>query len=109
MYISDLFSSCRHPNIVTFYGLVQPESFIVMEFVEKGSLDSFLDEYQEELDPHELLWMCIHGARGMEYLSDEKHIIHNDLAARNLLVCTNTKSNQGKYLAKIAGLYINFH
>jgi hypothetical protein len=40
----------------------------------------------------------------MEYLWDEKKIIHNDLAARNFLICHNTNAKkEGKYLCKIAG------
>jgi IL2-inducible T-cell kinase len=46
----------------------------------------------------------------MQYLHDEMHILHNDLAVRNVLVCTNDRSNENQYLCKVSdfGLSIVF-
>lgn len=53
--------SCRHPNVVHYYGLFQTSDskspLMVMEFVELGSLKSFLEEHEDELNPTHLLWI----------------------------------------------------
>ena len=105
----------NHPNIVHFLGIyctsrsgVQ-EKFIVTEFMMHGSLDLLLRD--KNIEGPELLSMYVHkenkmnnefrakdASAGMKYLSDG-HIVHRDLALRNLLV---TSSGSSKYLVKIA-------
>lgn len=40
----------------------------------------------------------------MQYLSSEKSIVHNDLAARNMLICKNSQASESEYLCKISGM-----
>ena len=93
------------------YGLfkneVEKTTMLVMEHVSLGSLDKFLDEKGDTLDLKELEWMCVHIARGMTYLHSSK-ILHNDLAARNVLLTKNDKENEGKYLPKISDFGLAF-
>lgn len=62
-----------------------------MEKWKRRDLKSYLlsmridDGINTELDEHELLSYCRQIASGMVYISN-KGLIHNDLAARNILV-----------------------
>jgi serine/threonine protein kinase len=93
------------------YGLFKSEvektTMLVMEHVSLGSLDEFLGEKADVLDLKELEWMCVHIARGMSYLHS-CNILHNDLAARNVLLTINDKQNEGKYLPKISDFGLAF-
>jgi serine/threonine protein kinase len=90
------------------YGLYKQNDqfFLVMEYLPLGSLDEFL-ENNTMLDKTELGWMCFHVARGMAYLHS-KDILHNDLAARNLLVTKNDFERDGKYLLKVSDFGLSF-
>ncbi|KAK8766363.1 hypothetical protein V5799_006854 [Amblyomma americanum] len=80
--------SLRHPNIVEIKGLVEePEMMLVMEFLEMGSLLTYLQTYREKITHPQLIKYSEDIANGMEYL-EEKHIVHRDLAARNILVAS---------------------
>jgi len=80
--------SLRHPYIVQCNGKwtsPQKEIYMVMEFVEKGSLVSFLASAKDTLNLSNLVEFMKTIVQGMIYLHD-KNIIHRDLAARNILV-----------------------
>ncbi len=82
------YSRARHPNVVTFFGIVRfpdNELGIVSEYVMGGSLDKFLKDRKSELDIAKLLRFASTAAAGIAFLS-ERQIIHQDLAARNILV-----------------------
>ncbi len=93
------------------YGLFKSEventTMLVMDLVSLGSLEKFLDEQAGALDLKELQWFCVHIARGMAYLHS-RNILHNDLAARNVLLTINDKQNEGKYLPKISDFGLSF-
>ena len=95
---ASILCSLQHPNIVRLLGLFRrsDETFMVMEYVALGSLQSLLRK-QNELSIEDKLNMIITGCRGMVYL-EQKNIIHRDISARNLLV---TKEND-KYVCKIS-------
>jgi serine/threonine protein kinase len=100
---TDFYRQLRHRNCVLMYGLFKNEmdkTMLVTEHVPLGSLDKFLDE-NTGLDLTELQWMCVHIARGMTYLHSLA-ILHNDLAAKHIMLTINDKANQGKYLPKIS-------
>ena len=54
-------------------------------FLKNMSRDTELDSSKEELNSRLLLQWSHNIAKGMKYLS-RKHIMHGDLAARNILI-----------------------
>jgi len=60
-------------------------SYIVTEFLSKGSLLNLLRDREDKLKVQEMIKMAADAAKGMAYLEELK-IVHRDLAARNCLV-----------------------
>ncbi|XP_072370013.1 ephrin type-A receptor 6 isoform X2 [Scyliorhinus torazame] len=79
-----------HPNIVRLEGVVTKSRpvMIVVEYMENGSLDSFLRKHDGHFTVIQLVGMLRGIASGMKYLSDMGYV-HRDLAARNILVNSN--------------------
>ncbi|KAI6185931.1 Tyrosine-protein kinase [Aphelenchoides besseyi] len=77
-----------HPNVVKFYGVGagQEPLLVVMELVECGALDTYLQK--EELIPQKKMELCTGAAWGLEYLH-MKNVLHRDIAARNCLYGDN--------------------
>eukprot|EP00053_Salpingoeca_punica_P020922 m.212479 g.212479 ORF g.212479 m.212479 type:complete len:598 (-) comp20490_c0_seq1:198-1991(-) len=94
---ANLLASLRHKNIITFFGACTnaPNSFLVTEYAEHGSLYEFLIE--NELDYHRIVTWAAEIASGMDYLHDgasHERIMHRDLKSLNVLVT-------GTYVLKI--------
>jgi serine/threonine protein kinase len=89
-----LLQSLRHPHIVNFYGIHahQQHAYLVIEFMDQGSLSDYLQFKRNQLQSTDLLKVVLHTLQGMAYLEHNK-IIHRDLAARNLLVSSSTTSD----------------
>uniref|UniRef100_A0A673AW12 receptor protein-tyrosine kinase n=1 Tax=Sphaeramia orbicularis TaxID=375764 RepID=A0A673AW12_9TELE len=79
-----------HPNIIRLEGVVTKSKpvMIVVEYMENGSLDSFLRQHDGHFTVIQLVGMLRGIAAGMKYLSDMGYV-HRDLAARNILVNSN--------------------
>uniref|UniRef100_A0A8C7A1J8 Ephrin type-A receptor 6 n=1 Tax=Nothoprocta perdicaria TaxID=30464 RepID=A0A8C7A1J8_NOTPE len=79
-----------HPNIIRLEGVVTKSKpvMIVVEYMENGSLDSFLRKHDGHFTVIQLVGMLRGIASGMKYLSDMGYV-HRDLAARNILVNSN--------------------
>uniref|UniRef100_A0A8C5E546 receptor protein-tyrosine kinase n=1 Tax=Gouania willdenowi TaxID=441366 RepID=A0A8C5E546_GOUWI len=79
-----------HPNIIRLEGVVTRSKpvMIVTEYMENGSLDSFLRKNDAQFTGIQLVGMLRGIASGMKYLSDMGYV-HRDLAARNILVNSN--------------------
>ncbi|XP_053312896.1 ephrin type-A receptor 6 [Spea bombifrons] len=79
-----------HPNIIRLEGVVTKSRpvMIVVEYMENGSLDSFLRKHDGHFTVIQLVGMLRGISSGMKYLSDMGYV-HRDLAARNILVNSN--------------------
>ncbi|XP_041739288.2 ephrin type-A receptor 3-like isoform X4 [Coregonus clupeaformis] len=79
-----------HPNIIRLEGVVTRSKpvMIVTEYMENGSLDSFLKKHDAQFTGIQLVGMLRGIVSGMKYLSDMGYV-HRDLAARNILVNSN--------------------
>ncbi|XP_063065861.1 ephrin type-A receptor 5 [Engraulis encrasicolus] len=79
-----------HPNIIHLEGVVTKSKpvMIITEYMENGSLDTFLRKNDGQFTVIQLVGMLRGMASGMRYLSDMGYV-HRDLAARNILVNSN--------------------
>ncbi|KAG5272314.1 hypothetical protein AALO_G00164100 [Alosa alosa] len=79
-----------HPNIIHLEGVVTKSKpvMIITEYMENGSLDTFLRKNDGQFTVIQLVGMLRGIASGMRYLSDMGYV-HRDLAARNILVNSN--------------------
>uniref|UniRef100_A0AAR2L100 Tyrosine-protein kinase n=1 Tax=Pygocentrus nattereri TaxID=42514 RepID=A0AAR2L100_PYGNA len=77
----------RHPKLVRLHGVCTERFpiYIVTEFMSNGCLLDYLKSHGKELQPPQLLNMCLDVCEAMAYLEDQQ-FIHRDLAARNCLV-----------------------
>lgn len=100
----DIMQNLKHPNIVEIFGVLKnPEISLVMEFVQHGSLQSYLKIHKESLTMQTLLKYALDIAKGMDYLG-KKHIVHRDLAARNILVVDDSHVKISDFgLAQVLG------
>ena len=75
------------PNVIYLEGVVTKSNpiMIVTEYMENGSLDTFLRNNDGKFTVIQLVGMMRGIAAGMHYLSDMGYV-HRDLAARNTLV-----------------------
>lgn len=93
-------SQLEHENIVQLLAVCKQNEnpFIVMEYMESGDLNQYLQKYQlaeedaalytNQIPSSVLLYMAIQIASGMCYLASLKYV-HRDLATRNCLVGSN--------------------
>ncbi|OXB60362.1 hypothetical protein ASZ78_013155 [Callipepla squamata] len=86
-----------HPNIIHLEGVVTKSKpvMIVTEYMENGSLDTFLKKNDGQFTVIQLVGMLRGIASGMKYLSDMGYV-HRDLAARNILINSNLVCKGGK-------------
>ena len=85
-----ILSKLRHPSIVLWLGACSkaPNCTIVLEFMERGSLNQLLHRSNTPYTMITAMKWCISIARGMLYLHQHKPypIIHCDLNSNNVLV-----------------------
>ncbi|KAH8334838.1 hypothetical protein KR067_006546, partial [Drosophila pandora] len=76
-----------HPNVIYLQGVVTRSNpvMIITEYMENGSLDTFLRVNDGKFQTLQLIIMLRGISSGMAYLSDMNYV-HRDLAARNVLV-----------------------
>ncbi|KAH3764886.1 tyrosine-protein kinase FRK [Pelomyxa schiedti] len=91
-----MLSSLRHPNVIGLYGICEYENnlYLVTELAD-GSVSGLLS--QRELPLPTRLKMARDAAAGMQYLASY-HVVHRDLACRNLLYLERS----GGYIVKVA-------
>ncbi len=78
-------AQCNHPNIVRLFGICMEEGklALIMEYLEKGSLDKFLEK-------NDLPWprrysIAADIGKGLAYLHG-RNIVHCDLKSLNILI-----------------------
>ncbi len=83
---AQIMAQCKHPNIVQMLGICAEEGkfAILMEYLEKGSLDKFLQR------PEDLPWnrrysIAADIGKGLAYLHG-RNIVHRDLKSLNILI-----------------------
>uniref|UniRef100_A0A914DTU4 receptor protein-tyrosine kinase n=1 Tax=Acrobeloides nanus TaxID=290746 RepID=A0A914DTU4_9BILA len=75
-----------HPHLTKLFGICLAEGIkIVSPLRPLGSLENYLKKNHDYLEPKELVLYCYQIASAMDYLVS-RHIIHRDLATRNVLV-----------------------
>lgn len=83
-----LMERLRHPNIVSFYGVVDTSTqiYIAMEFVGGGSVHGFLKKRQNcRLEDRLAKQLFCQVCQGIRYLHD-RHVVHRDLKLENVLL-----------------------
>jgi len=81
--------SCRHPNIVAFIGIVEPDGTngtqIVLEYLSKGDLGRYVLDTRANISWARRVKICLDIACAMAYLHS-RNIIFRDLKSENILL-----------------------
>uniref|UniRef100_A0A3Q2XKT4 receptor protein-tyrosine kinase n=1 Tax=Hippocampus comes TaxID=109280 RepID=A0A3Q2XKT4_HIPCM len=90
LWEASIMGQFNHPNIIHLEGVVTKSKpvMIITEYMENGSLDTFLKKNDGQFTVIQLVGMLRGIASGMRYLADMGYV-HRDLAARNILVNSN--------------------
>ncbi|VDM58374.1 unnamed protein product [Angiostrongylus costaricensis] len=110
LILSGFFQQLKHPNVVRFFGFsleaAESNILLIFEMMDKGALDSFC-RINYQISVNETVdWLC-QIARGMAHLHAQiPVIVHGDLAARNVLVCSHP-IDVTRYILKITDFGIS--
>jgi LIM domain kinase 1 len=80
-----ILKSCRHPNIVAFIGIVEPDGVtgtqIVLEYLSKGDLGRYILDTRAHISWARRVKICLDVACAMAYLHT-RNVIFRDLKTR---------------------------
>src|SRR5205823_6857382 len=90
-------ASVNHPNIVQVFssGTAHGQFYLVMELVEHGSLDDFIEQ-QKRLPEEQVLEAGIHAAKGLR-AAYSKGLIHRDVKPANILFADDHLAKIGDF------------
>ena len=103
-----------HPNLVNLIGSLSVDDhkeWLVIEFCDFGDLKNYLRDHIKSLisanddsnmNSRWLLRWAYEITVGMRYLEEEEGIVHGDLAARNIMMQSNSHTLGGCPVAKVA-------
>ncbi|XP_037643716.1 epidermal growth factor receptor [Sebastes umbrosus] len=81
-------ASVEHPHVCRLLGICLTSTVqLVTQLMPYGCLLDYVKENKDNIGSQYLLNWCVQIAKGMNYL-EERHLVHCDLAARNVLVKT---------------------
>ncbi len=82
---AEMMAQLRHPNIVHFYGYCSIPKCLVMEYMQKGSLFSVLQDKAQSLDWSARIRIAIDMVSSLAFLHS-KAILHRDIKSLNVLL-----------------------
>ncbi len=102
----DILSSLSHDNIVKFLDTYVNDDRlnIVMEYADGGNIYDYLKGRKEMLDEGEVWEIFVQLVDALNYLHNEKLVIHRDLKTQNILL-----NGSGKREVKVADFGIAMH
>jgi serine/threonine protein kinase len=97
----------RHPNLLRFYGSTSNlgKSYFVVEKAPFGNLRDrllALDDAGQVIKPLVALEIALQTCKALEFLHSTLHVIHRDVAARNVLVFAFNENNHHDVLVKVS-------
>ena len=104
----------NHPNIVkqceTFMDDTGLKLNIVMEYCEKGDLDKLIlqNKNNKNIIDEQLIWdILIQALNALNYMHNEKKILHNDIKPRNIFLDKNYNIKLGNF--RLSQKYLNVY
>ncbi|CAI5756965.1 unnamed protein product [Candida verbasci] len=95
----------QHKNIVNFldsYLRNDSELWVIMEYMEGGSLTEIIENNEFKLNERQIATICFETLKGLQHLH-KKHIIHRDIKSDNVLLDAlgNVKITDFGFCAKL--------
>jgi serine/threonine protein kinase len=92
----------RHPRLVRYLGQCKDghETLLTMEYAPMGALDQYIEDVEDTITVAHREAMLLQVCSGMEALADA-HLIHRDLALRNILVFGYSADDVSKTSVKV--------
>ncbi|KAI5955589.1 CLA4 [Candida theae] len=95
----------QHKNIVNFldsYLIGDSELWVIMEYMEGGSLTEIIENNEFKLNERQIATICFETLKGLQHLH-KKHIIHRDIKSDNVLLDSqgNVKITDFGFCAKL--------
>ncbi|KAI5963656.1 CLA4 [Candida pseudojiufengensis] len=95
----------QHKNIVNFldsYLRKDTELWVIMEYMEGGSLTEIIENNEFKLNEKQIATICFETLKGLQHLH-KKHIIHRDIKSDNVLLDAkgNVKITDFGFCAKL--------
>lgn len=86
-----ILKDCRQKNIIELIDafLFEKKLFIFLEFCQYGAVDQIMNTLEHSLDEKQIRFIALEVLHALNYLHEEKFVIHRDLKASNILLGDN--------------------